>query len=552
MNNEMNTRILVIDDEEVVRDSIREALIPRRVDTSKLDRAASSLFEDDETEVLTRGSQSSEVGLTIDFHEADGGAKGLEIIERAVAMKRPFALVFLDMRMPGWDGLETAKRIRAIDRGVEIVFVTAYSDHGLDQIVAQTGLNVGYHCKPFDPSEIRMLALRGIFDWNRLHNLESLIESMGRLRSGRSEIETLLQNVLEQVSDWVSARSVLIARRLPDGRLSPLLGCGALGEPSRAERLVALWREQGFPDGAIDFEGLTLRGVSEAGIIAVWEASGRINVERIYLLRLFIEHASQIVQNSELQERLLLGEKLAAIGQAVGAVAHDIRSPIGAILTAVDVSRTGLDQAELVSEMLDVIERSAESALETVGEILDYTRKASVDARDFLASSLFQGLQTLVKSHSQAGRPDIAVTLECPPGLMLHGDKKKLERVVTNLVVNAREALETSANPTPAIAIKARQIADTIQITISDNGPGIPAGLQETLFEPFVTHGKANGNGLGLAIVRQIVEAHRGAVACESTNHGTRFTISLPRDGDRSRPPPDSPNQTLATGGSVA
>ncbi len=327
----MNNRVLVIDDEEIVRDSIREILVPRKRDTSVLDAAAScSVRRRGAADHAAAHAKPHGIGLDIDFAEAGSGIEGLEKIRAAVEAGCPFAVVFLDMRMPGLDGLETAKRIRQIDRAAGIVFVTAYSDHGIDEIVAEAGPNVGFHCKPFEPEEIRQIASKGIYDWNKLHNLERLIAGMGRLRSERAEVETLLQNVLHQISDWVSTSSALIARVGKALEYTPLVGCGQLDDPGRADRFLRQLSGKAFPDGTVRFEGAFYRGVAEGEIIAIWEDDGRINPEKIYLLRLFVEHASQVIENAHLHEQVLLGEKLSAVGRAIGTVAHDIRSPIGA------------------------------------------------------------------------------------------------------------------------------------------------------------------------------------------------------------------------------
>jgi len=108
------------------------------------------------------------------------------------------------------------------------------------------------------------------------------------------------------------------------------------------------------------------------------------------------------------------------------------------------------------------------------------------------------------------------------------GDESKLKRSVMNLVNNAIDALLDHKVPDPRIDITATSEADTIFITIRDNGPGIPEAISKTLFEPFITKQKANGTGLGLAIVKQYITAHGGTIKV-ANDKGAVFTISLPR-----------------------
>ena len=98
-------------------------------------------------------------------------------MRRAVEQGRPYAVIFLDMRMPGMNGLETAIEIRKHDVKAEIVFITAYSDCTIEEIVEQAGQNVGYHCKPYASEEIIQIATKAVTDYNKLRNLEKLIET---------------------------------------------------------------------------------------------------------------------------------------------------------------------------------------------------------------------------------------------------------------------------------------------------------------------------------------------------------------------------------------
>jgi signal transduction histidine kinase/DNA-binding NarL/FixJ family response regulator len=524
-----NTRILVIDDEEVVRDSIREILIPRRQDTTRMDRAASTLFDDGDLGVVEArpNSRSPGIDAELDLSEAGSGAEGLQRIRAAVHSGRPFAVIFLDMRMPGWDGLETARRIREIDRAAQIIFVTAYSDHSVDEIVKQAGSNVGYHCKPFSPEEIRQIASKGIYDWNKIHNLERLIEAMGRIRSQPAEVETLLQNILEQISEWVGTSSVLLARGNKSREYAPLVGCGPLGEAQRAERLLRGLGGQSLPDATFRFEGILLRGVAEGDIIAVWEDEERVNTERFYLLRLFVEHAFQVIENAKLHEQVLVGEKLSAVGRAIGTVAHDIRSPISGIQSALDVMKMSLGDPEQIHEMLDLIGQSAEDAMAMVCDILDFTKQSSIEKQSFRVEELFESVIRQTRDVIAVHR--VRMVTACEPGLRILGDLRKLGRVLINLIANAAEALSAHDDPDPQVVLSARTSEEMVLIEVADNGPGIPQRIRGTLFEPFVTHGKSNGTGLGLAIARQIVQAHGGELSFMTNDEGTTFSLELPQ-----------------------
>ncbi|WP_431212743.1 response regulator transcription factor [Puia sp. P3] len=138
----INASVLVIDDEEMVRDNIEEILVPRKksVDSENIDMAASILFDAPAAAAPKNGNMPK---FRVD--KAANGHEGVEMVKRSVNEGRPYAVIFLDMRMPGLDGMETAEQIRRYDNKAEIIFVTAFSDRSIEDIVARAGENVGYH-----------------------------------------------------------------------------------------------------------------------------------------------------------------------------------------------------------------------------------------------------------------------------------------------------------------------------------------------------------------------------------------------------------------------
>jgi signal transduction histidine kinase len=106
-------------------------------------------------------------------------------------------------------------------------------------------------------------------------------------------------------------------------------------------------------------------------------------------------------------------------------------------------------------------------------------------------------------------------------------DARNLESAIYNLLLNACQAA-TRSTRVPEVKVNISEVDERIYVTILDNGPGIPASVQRTLFDPFVTAGKPNGTGLGLTLARRIAEEHGGSVCLEESNRGgTVFTLSL-------------------------
>jgi signal transduction histidine kinase/DNA-binding NarL/FixJ family response regulator len=514
-----NSRILVIDDEEVVRDSIRLILASRPVDNKELDAFAADLFDD-----LPAAPRppSKLVAFTVD--EAASGKAGLEMVRAALAAHRPYAAVFVDMRMPGWDGLETVQHIREIDRQAEIVFITAYSDSTIEEIVERAGPNIGYHLKPFAPDEIKQIATKAIYDWNKLRRLEKLIDLIGTLKVNATELDALLDHVFHQVVGWVGTDSALLARKQEDGHFEQLFATGSLRQESVASQYLQGLSAAGQPDAGLERNFICFH-LERYDIVALLERSGHLNSEKLYLLDLFIRHAGQAIENLRLHETVMRGEKLAAVGLAIGKVAHDLRSPVAAIQGAINLIRESPGEDALIEELLGLMYTSSEEALALAADLLSFTRNAAASPTLIVTADFFNVLRK--RMQPALAQSAISLRLEEDNVKSFVADANTLRRALLNLLQNAAEALRSSATRDPSIHLRLSREGLFIKFEVADNGPGIPPAVRSTLFEPFVTQGKVGGTGLGLAIVRQAAEAHGGSVSYETSETGTRFVISL-------------------------
>jgi signal transduction histidine kinase len=125
---------------------------------------------------------------------------------------------------------------------------------------------------------------------------------------------------------------------------------------------------------------------------------------------------------------------------------------------------------------------------------------------------------------------NVSITVDKIPPAEAYVDALNLESAIYNLLLNACQAA-AGATHAPEVKIHVREVAERIYVTILDNGPGVPASVRSTLFNPFVTAGKPNGTGLGLALARRTAEEHGGSVWLDESNpEQTVFTLSLPKD----------------------
>jgi len=523
MKEAANTAVLVIDDEETVRDNIEEILVPRKnsIENETVDMAASILF-DTPTQTLLAPRISHIPNFIV--HKASNGMEGVEMVKKAVTEGRPYAVIFLDMRMPGMDGMETAVQIRKYDSKAEIIFVTAFSDRSIDDIIARAGLNVGYHCKPYASEEITHLATKAVTDYNKLRNLEKLIEAISSISLNEHQLSSLLQNILDQLATYVETDMALLGKLHDDYQYEKIFSIGPVERKINMEELIARIKSIHVADGEVaQLDEVVLARLDNYTIFAVLKKGEKLKTEKLYLLKLFVLNAGKAIRNAELREKLLQKEKLSAVGNAVSMMMHDLRSPIGNIKVLTDLMR----QDDIHSQWLDMIDQCGGQASEIFEDFLDFIKETPVKK---LPVNLDKVIDDGIKlAEARNTRQKVGIRKSISVHMALNGDESKLKRAVMNLVNNAMDSLLDNKVHNPVVTISAAPDGSggQVLITVRDNGPGIPQEILTTIFDPFVTRKKTNGTGLGLTIVKQYITAHGGNIKVENDN-GAVFTVSLP------------------------
>jgi len=231
---------------------------------------------------------------------------------------------------------------------------------------------------------------------------------------------------------------------------------------------------------------------------------------------------------SDLQSALQQKAHLAALGMAVSKINHDLKN----ILTSAQLvsDRIGSIDDPTVQRLAPKLFQSVDRAINLCVNTLRYGR-AEEPPPEITEFGLAQLVEDVAASLALDGASDVAFVNEVAPEIIARADNDKLFRILLNLVRNAQQALLVYENPTRAREIKVRteEFNDQLAIDVIDNGPGIPDRLREQLFEPFAVTTTPGGAGLGLAIARELTEAHGGELALiRSGVEGTCFRICLP------------------------
>jgi len=205
-------------------------------------------------------------------------------------------------------------------------------------------------------------------------------------------------------------------------------------------------------------------------------------------------------------------------------IIHDLKNPMTTIKGYASILGQKDIDFETRKRFSDIITRSVDNFVEMTQEILDYARGGGpIQPTVVSVAALIQDVCDFVESDFKDRGLSLKQDLNYTGMLMM--DESKMRRTLYNIASNARDAMQAGGS----LTVTTSRMSGVVEFRMSDTGSGIPEEIQDTLFEPFVTHGKARGTGLGLAIAKKTVEDHGGTIAVENVpGVGATFVIRLP------------------------
>jgi signal transduction histidine kinase/HAMP domain-containing protein len=239
--------------------------------------------------------------------------------------------------------------------------------------------------------------------------------------------------------------------------------------------------------------------------------------------KLYSDLRKQMQELKSAQEQLIQAAKLVAIGELASNVAHEINNPLTTVLGYAELMREEKDFAGIMKDV-DVIEKETLRAREIVRQLLEFSRKRSLNVRNVDINRIMEEVINLTNIRRERNI-EVRVTFGEVP--LIQGDENQLKQVFINIINNALFAIDGKGN----IDITTRTNGDQVSAEISDTGSGIAREHLSRIFEPFFSTKKEKGTGIGLSVSYKIIQGHNGHIdVLSEQGAGSTFSVVLPID----------------------
>jgi signal transduction histidine kinase len=236
-------------------------------------------------------------------------------------------------------------------------------------------------------------------------------------------------------------------------------------------------------------------------------------------------HASVAIENARLAQEMVSNERLSAVGRMASTIIHDIKNPMGTLRVYAQVmkKKSGNEEAaKLADEMIHQVDRF----VNMTQEILDFTKGvSSLNIAEVEFSEVMENVLGFIEKDLNKNNVQLVRETKFKGKIKL--DQDKVVRVFYNIASNARDAMPQGGT----LTVKTEPEKGFVKIEFVDSGSGMPEEVKKRIFEPFMTYGKKHGTGLGMAIVKKVIDDHKGKIEIDSEmGKGTTIRMLFPAE----------------------
>ena len=480
---------------------------------------------------------------------SDSGQEGFSLLR-----SKFFNLILLDIHLPGINGLSVLPKIKSFSSDTEVIMITGHWDTETAVQSFQLGA-CNYLTKPVELNlllqTIKKALEKQTLEFENKHLIAQLdyknllLEKQTELLEGKLIEED--QKILRLVKQELLARRLLekVIESLPLGALvidkeGKVLMCNKAQEKfsglSRDSLLGINLFQEHLPEELIPWQKMEIDFLSNKSH-EVKVVDQRLEKDRILSITLFplvdeegeptsfIFLCTDITKEKRIEEHTIQSEKMAAIGQLVTTLAHQIRNPLGIIGSSVQCCMEKVEEQNGLKKHFEIIYRNVQTTNKIISYLLDFAKPKTLESKENNINQILIEVYRLIKVDFSKNR--IRFLRHFYRYLpKIHCDKELLKQVFFNLLMNAKQAMLEGG--TISISTRYNSSNQMIEIIIKDTGIGIPQKNMGNIFNPYFST-KVKGTGLGLSIVHRIIMDHHGLVFCQSEEgKGTKMTIFLP------------------------
>jgi two-component system, OmpR family, phosphate regulon sensor histidine kinase PhoR len=442
----------------------------------------------------------------------------------------PFDVALLDLRMDPMDGITLMETIHGRQPRLPVLIMTAHGTIETAVEAVQRGA-FDYLTKPFVRDELRAKIFRALASRRWARDRERLL-AVGETLASSGLMAHILDAVAQAAVETTEAERCVVFQ-LADGRLVARAHAGSPSPSSRdLETAAAAAMDKGAPTTVIVEDSRMIvaaplvveRGPAGALVI---ETATRVELteDDLDVLALFSSQASVAIRNTHELERLRSGA-LAALGRMATQVAHELKNPLAGLrlyARHLEQRLAGRDDAE-GADLAGRITSTVDHLASVVSDITAFGRSRELRRTRTALGPLLDECVSLARAGAE-DRIEVVRAYDplCPEAMV---DPREIRKVFLNLVVNGLDALPGHGRLT--ISTRYAVETDHVTVTVEDTGVGMNDETLSRIFDLFFTT-KPKGTGLGMAIVRSVVDAHGGTLEISSTpGRGTRVVVRLP------------------------